>query len=242
MVDGRRGVMAQAEGRYFASTASFETESERLQLVEAYGDPVTARQLEAVGVRLGWRCLEVGAGRGSVTRMLSERVGPSGSVVATDIDTRFLKELTASNIQVRQHNILSDPLDGPCDFVHSRYLLEHVPEPAKAIRNMVAALRPGGVLLAEATDALTFGPADDASPEVHALKRLITVLTEVVAAAGVLARPVLWPEASEVADGGRAGQRQRGGALRDLRGGSERAHLLRATVERLRGLLLVPAN
>jgi hypothetical protein len=44
--------MAQAEGRYFASTASFETESERLQLVEAYGDPVTARQLEAVGC--GW--------------------------------------------------------------------------------------------------------------------------------------------------------------------------------------------
>jgi SAM-dependent methyltransferase len=228
--------MAQAEGRYFASTASFETESERLQLVEAYGDPVTARQLEAVGVRLGWRCLEVGAGRGSVTRMLSERVGPSGSVVATDIDTRFLKELTAANIQVRQHNILSDPLDGPYDFVHSRYLLEHVPEPAKAIRNMVAALRPGGVLLAEATDALTFGPADDASPEVHALQRLITVLTEVVAAAGVL-DPFFGRKLLRLLTEAGLDNVSAEAHFAICRGGSERAHLLRATVERLRGLV-----
>ena len=35
------------------------------------------------GVQAGWRCLEVGAGRGSMAVWLAERVGPRGGVVAT---------------------------------------------------------------------------------------------------------------------------------------------------------------
>jgi hypothetical protein len=69
--------MRQAEGRYFAAAAPFEAENERLRLVEAFADPITARHVEAVGVLPGWRCLEVGAGRGSIARLLAERVGPA---------------------------------------------------------------------------------------------------------------------------------------------------------------------
>jgi SAM-dependent methyltransferase len=229
--------MAETEGRYFAAGASFEIENERLRLVEAYGDPITARQIDAVGVLPGWSCLEVGAGRGSVTRMLSERVGPSGRVVATDLDPRFLKELKASNVEVRQHNILTDALDGPYDLVHSRYLLEHVSDPAKAIRNMVGVLRPGGVLLAEATDALGFGPADDATPNSHTLQTVITVLTDVLATTGVLdpffGRKLL----RLLTDAGLTNiSAEAQSAI--CRGGSERARLVRATIERVRGLVI----
>jgi SAM-dependent methyltransferase len=229
--------MTETEGKYFAARASFETENERLRLVEAYGDPITARQIEALGVLPGWRCLEVGAGRGSVTRMLSERVGPSGKVVATDIDPRFLKELKASNIEVRQHNILTDPLDGPYDFVHSRYLLEHVSEPAKAIRNMVGALGPGGVLLAEASDALGFGPADDATPNSRDLQRVITVLTEVLAATGVL-DPFFGRKLLRLLTDAGLTNISAEAHFAICPGGSDRARLLRATIERVRGLII----
>jgi len=98
--------MTQPEGRYFAADAAFEAEDERLRLVEAYADPITVRHIAAIGVLPGWRCLEVGAGRGSITRMLAERVGPNGRAVATDINPRFLANLKVSNVEVRRHTYL----------------------------------------------------------------------------------------------------------------------------------------
>lgn len=229
--------MTPAKGRYFAADAAPEIEQERLRLVEAYGDATTRRHLDAIGVVLGWRCLEVGAGRGSVARMLAERVGRNGRVVATDINPRFLTHLKAANIEVRQHDILTDPLDGPYDLVHSRFLLEHLPEPDKAIRQMVRALRPGGVLLAEASDAMCFGSADDVAPNARALQIVTMALPEVVSASGVLdpffGRKLL----RLLSDAG----------LKDVRaevhveisrGASERTRLLRMTIDTLRGLVV----
>jgi hypothetical protein len=40
----------------------------RLVQLEALWDPSTIRHLQALGVTDGWRCLEVGAGGGSITR------------------------------------------------------------------------------------------------------------------------------------------------------------------------------
>ena len=182
----------------------------------------------------GWRCLEVGAGRGSIARMLAERVGSSGSVVAMDIDPRFLENLKAPNVEVRKHDILTDPLDGPYDFVHSRYLLEHVSDPAKALRHMVGALRPGGVLLAEASDALWFGPADDATPNARDLQIVTTAVTEVLAASGVLdpffGRKLL----RLLTDAGLTNVRAEV-HIDICRGASEHARLLGMTLERVRG-------
>ena len=55
-------------GRYFAADAEADDELARLKLLEALGDPLTFRYLDGIGVRQGWRCLEVGAGAGSVVR------------------------------------------------------------------------------------------------------------------------------------------------------------------------------
>ena len=67
-------------------------ERRRLELLEQCLDPMTTRSLDAIGVEKGWRCLELGGGAGSITRMLCERVGPAGRVTAVDLDTRFLDE------------------------------------------------------------------------------------------------------------------------------------------------------
>jgi cyclopropane fatty-acyl-phospholipid synthase-like methyltransferase len=59
-------------------------ESRRLHFLEAGLDPVTVACFETIGVAPGWRCLEVGAGAGSMARWLAERAGPGGEVVAVD--------------------------------------------------------------------------------------------------------------------------------------------------------------
>ena len=49
---------------------------------------------------------------------------------------------------------------GRFDLVHTRFLLEHVPDPLAIVREMVAAARPGGriVLIDDDHDLLRFWP------------------------------------------------------------------------------------
>jgi ubiquinone/menaquinone biosynthesis C-methylase UbiE len=54
----------------------------RLRSLEDWLDPGTIRHLRARGAGAGWRCLEVGAGAGSVARWLSAAVGSGGDVLA----------------------------------------------------------------------------------------------------------------------------------------------------------------
>ena len=70
-----------AAGRYLHANAAFDDELGRLRLLEARYDPRTFARLSMFGPLAGTRCLEVGAGAGSVARWLAAQVGPSGQVV-----------------------------------------------------------------------------------------------------------------------------------------------------------------
>jgi 2-polyprenyl-3-methyl-5-hydroxy-6-metoxy-1,4-benzoquinol methylase len=84
-------------------------------------DETTIRHLTKRGVAPGWHCLEVGAGGGSISNWLADRVGADGSVLATDIDTRYLESLQRPNLEARRHNIAVDPLpEGEFDLIHAR--------------------------------------------------------------------------------------------------------------------------
>lgn len=152
----------QLPGYVMADTESTR-ESARLALLEAARDPATVARLEEIGVCPGWRCLEVGAGRGSIARWLAARVGPAGSVVAADIDPRFLTGLPA-NVELRVLDIREHELEPDAyDLVHCRALLMHLPEPAAVLRRLARALRRGGVLFCEEGDygLYDFGGASD---------------------------------------------------------------------------------
>jgi len=154
--DPGRGYRLDARGRQ-------QAEDKRLDLLEQIFDPPSRQRRELV--QSGWRCLEVGAGRGSMAVWLAGRVGPSGSVVATDIDVTYLKRLNLPNLEVRQHNILSDPVDtlgpGSFDLVSSRLMLFWLSgKQETAIRRMAECLRPGGWLVDEDGDWGTVAPVD----------------------------------------------------------------------------------
>ena len=138
-------------------------EDERLELLEHLFDPGSRRLRELV--KPGWRCLEVGAGRGSMATWLAERVGPSGHVVAIDIDVGYLAQRDVPNLVVRQHDILDDPVDdldpGSFDLVCSRLTLFWLADrQERAVQQMVRCLRPGGWLIDEDGDWGTAGPVD----------------------------------------------------------------------------------
>src|SRR5215831_9687308 len=91
-----------------ADARSDDFERERLGLLQNILDPVTLRRLDQIGGMRGWRCLEVGSGENSVARILAERVGPGGSVLATDIEPRTFVGNQPPNLELRRHNILED--------------------------------------------------------------------------------------------------------------------------------------
>ena len=145
--------MADEGERYFASEADVEDEGTRLRLIEQASDPTTFGHLDRLGVGAGWRCLEVGAGGGSVAAWLGERVGPTGHVLALDLDLRHLEWIRAPNVSISAHNIVTDDLDDDgFDLVHFRALLEHVHDLERAMSQMAGALRPFGWLLGEGGD------------------------------------------------------------------------------------------
>src|ERR1700691_1619534 len=86
-------------------------EQQRLALMSELLDPLHRSHIEQLGLRPGWRCLEVGCGNGSVSEWLAGRVAPGGHAVASDLDLRYIANLNVRNLEVRQLNILEDSVE-----------------------------------------------------------------------------------------------------------------------------------
>jgi ubiquinone/menaquinone biosynthesis C-methylase UbiE len=149
------------DDRAVVSSSEYLFDNEALEAGDRFGalaalfDPVTFAHLERLGTTAGWRCLEVGAGGGSIASWLGNRAGASGHVLATDLDVRWLESrMRATNVEVRAHNVVDDVLpEKAFDLVHERLVLIHIPERVAALGRLVSTLRPGGWLLAEDFDA-----------------------------------------------------------------------------------------
>lgn len=152
---------------YLFDNAAAEAE-QRIDALSALFDPTTFRHFETLGIGPGWRCWEVGAGGPSVPNWLARRVGGSGHVLATDINTSWVTTAIDPGVEVRHHDVAHDAAPSePFDLVHARLVLHHLPARAEALERMVGSLRPGGRLLIEDFDNIVPFACIDSHLHVH---------------------------------------------------------------------------
>ncbi|MFF0202866.1 methyltransferase domain-containing protein [Streptomyces sp. NPDC005017] len=151
-------------------------------------DPVTFRHFEGFGVGPGWRCWESGASGPSVVSWLAKKVGPTGKVMATATDLSWSDSPARPPVELRVHDVAAqEPPGERFDLIHARLVLGRVPDRERALRSMVEALRPGGRLLVEDTDA-TLQPLlcpDESGPEQQLANRLRQGVRSLLAHHGV---------------------------------------------------------
>jgi ubiquinone/menaquinone biosynthesis C-methylase UbiE len=122
-----------------------QRELERLRMIEREFDPGSRRRLLTAGLQVGWNCLEVGPGAGSILNWMRDVVGPSGRVCAVDPSIKFLSRAQPEQVQIIQDDIRRVCLPvASFDLVHARYVLIHVPDYDKVLSKMLDCLKPGG--------------------------------------------------------------------------------------------------
>lgn len=116
----------------------------QMRYAEALLDGPTTELLWTTRPQPGWRCLEVGAGGGSIARWMAHRTG--GEVDAVDLDTDHLEHIPG--VTVHRHDINDGlPVAGPYDLIHARLVLLGLPRRAAVLEELIDALAPGGWLV-----------------------------------------------------------------------------------------------
>ncbi|MGW1542127.1 class I SAM-dependent methyltransferase [Streptomyces sp. NPDC002309] len=149
------GDAGEGAGRYGEAVFRPEQagEGERIDLGALAYDDITMARLRALGAGPGWRCLDVGAGTGTVSRRLLDEAGVAG-VLAVDRDVRFLRERPVPGLDVLEADITApDFAPGRFRLVHARFVLMHLPGHERLIAALAELVEPGGVLvLSDAVD------------------------------------------------------------------------------------------
>jgi len=127
-----------------------------ISAVEASGN--TSEEIKRLALLMGWKpgttVADIGAGDGKYSFAAAERVGVTGKVFATEIDTKKLEELRAEVAKRKLQNVVvvdSKDADtnlptGCCDAIFLRRVYHHLTKPTEFDANLVRSLKPGGRL------------------------------------------------------------------------------------------------
>ncbi|WP_194908977.1 methyltransferase domain-containing protein [Catenulispora rubra] len=110
--------------------------------------------VEALGPAPGAGALDLGCGPGTVARILSARLGPSGAVLGLDASPGMLRLASAkpavpagAPITYMEGGLAPLPLpDGSIDAVTGQQVIQFAPDPAAALAEARRVLRPGGLV------------------------------------------------------------------------------------------------
>lgn len=120
--------------------------------LHAWLGPATQRMLDLCRLQPGGSVLDVAAGAGEQSLAAARRVGPTGSVLATDISPAILEFAAQAAREAGFTNVATQVADGEelglgeasFDAVISRVGLIYFPDQQKALRGFRRVLKPGG--------------------------------------------------------------------------------------------------
>uniref|UniRef100_Q01YM7 Methyltransferase type 11 n=1 Tax=Solibacter usitatus (strain Ellin6076) TaxID=234267 RepID=Q01YM7_SOLUE len=125
----------------------------RLALQSQLLRPLTRRVFEDAGIAPGMRVLDLGSGAGDVCMLLSEMVGPSGSVIGVDVDAGIVEharervaEAGLSNVTFAHSDLANYRADAPVDALVGRLVLCYLPDPSAPLAALSKSVRPGGIV------------------------------------------------------------------------------------------------
>jgi ubiquinone/menaquinone biosynthesis C-methylase UbiE len=128
--------------------------------------------LSEAGLLPGDRVLDLGCGSGTHFDWIAQLIGPEGTIVGLDPEEenlslareRIAGKPYAERVELHQGEIAALPFaDSEFDAVWCAGTLQYVPEPIKAIREMVRVVRPGGRVAAQDVEmhSMLLGPMPD---------------------------------------------------------------------------------
>lgn len=149
------------DDRYTLATG--EVGANRLQILHQIHKPYTEFLLERVGLSEGMHIADIGCGIGSVSTWLAEQVGFNGSVIGVDVSIEQVEQargnadaLGLSNVKFVLGSAYNTGLPhNSFDLVYCRFLLIHLTRPKDALEQMLALLKPSGLLVCEEADFST---------------------------------------------------------------------------------------
>jgi SAM-dependent methyltransferase len=164
------------------------SELERLQLQSRVWEPAGRALLDRLGGGQGLRALDVGCGCFGWLRLLSQWVGPNGSVMGIDVDAKLLDAAHAliqedhlSNVTLAHDDLFDSKLDPHTfDLVHSRFEIGPLGRPADQLSSYLRLVAPGGWVILEDPDLGSW----HFNPPAPAAERLIALFAEAFIAAG----------------------------------------------------------
>ena len=108
--------------------------------------------------------MDIGCGPIGILNLLSERVGKTGSVIGLEREQRFvamakseISQRGLNNVEVVQGDALNTGLPkAEFDLVHERLVMINVPTREALLREMISLLRPGGTIVLEDVDDISY--------------------------------------------------------------------------------------
>jgi predicted methyltransferase len=143
-----------AKGRHLVLTALFGA----IVLSACHGHAQDQNEADKLATLLNWKpgsvVAEIGAGDGSMTLLAAERVGPTGRVYTTELDSKKLDKLKSLAAAQKAHNIVAVKAGEAetnlprecCDSIFMRRVYHHFTEPVKEDASIFQSLKPGGLL------------------------------------------------------------------------------------------------
>lgn len=152
--------------KYDTASRNWQQKTRRYGLNAAYRRPLVASGAGTALGKVGSQAtvLDCGIGSGALAIALGSILPESANFCGIDLSREMLSRADVAMRQaglapeLRQADILSIPYaDASFDIVMAAHVLEHLPEPLCALKEMVRVLKPGGILFVCLTRRSKFG-------------------------------------------------------------------------------------